>query len=440
MKNRKIFIDVSTYLNWVGPPTGIPRVEREIINSVVEKSNYVFLEYRVDLNRFIRIEQERILALLRTSASDVQKNQLKGASGKLKLAAESLKRRVKVNIQSFSPETKELFRLAYFLLKKNILSFKNRLHSYRSRSRDQDQLVEFSQGDILFGAGPFWAYSDLDYHIIELKEKYGIKFIPLVHDLIPIVLPHSFGPGFSDSFSKTMINIIWAADKIITVSKTSKKDISDLLENSILEERIVSSIYLGSDRLSELKQVTPSESKNYVLCVGTVEYRKSQNFALDVWRKLVDELGDKCPTLVIVGRVGFNDGMVKYQIQSDPTLIGKVKLLENVNDFDLHRLYSECLFTIYPSLYEGWGLPITESLLYGKVCITSDFGSMAEAVSTYGVKIGMRSVEGWKNEIVNLLTDLDGLRALEENIINNFSWKSWQEYGNEVSNYLEENL
>jgi glycosyltransferase involved in cell wall biosynthesis len=59
------------------------------------------------------------------------------------------------------------------------------------------------------------------------------------------------------------------------------------------------------------------------------------------------------------------------KLEAEPDVARYVTLLHHVSDNDLAVLYQKSLFTLYPSLYEGWGLPVAESLAYGKVCIAS---------------------------------------------------------------------
>src|SRR5438067_9577160 len=92
----------------------------------------------------------------------------------------------------------------------------------------------------------------------------------------------------------------------------------------------------------------------YVLFVATVEGRKNHRLMLDVWRRMV-ETGDDPPYLVCVGRLGWKSEAFLAELVESDYLNGKVILLQDVSDADLGLLYSRCLFTVCPSLYEGWG-------------------------------------------------------------------------------------
>ena len=141
-------------------------------------------------------------------------------------------------------------------------------------------------------------------------------------------------------------------------------------------------IELGSD-FCEKKQISEKIleefeiPEDFILCVGTIEFRKNQNFLLNVYRRILQDRED-FPSLILAGKVGFGNNQIEHQVAYDPILKGKVKIINCLSDANLKLLYENCLFTVYPSLYEGWGLPICESLKYGKNIICSNTSSMIE--------------------------------------------------------------
>ena len=84
------------------------------------------------------------------------------------------------------------------------------------------------------------------------------------------------------------------------------------------------------------------------------------------------------PKLVIVGRMGWAAGDTLIAMKNDPLVRESILLMHDVGDRQLDWLYENCLFTIYPSIYEGWGLPIAESLSRGKLCLASSAAAMPE--------------------------------------------------------------
>ena len=87
---------------------------------------------------------------------------------------------------------------------------------------------------------------------------------------------------------------------------------------------------------------------------------------------------DDIPELVIIGSRGWYTNDITMLFEQDPVISKKVRILHQTNDEELSWLYQNAQLTIYPSMYEGWGLPVAESLAYGKVTLSSDASSMPE--------------------------------------------------------------
>ena len=114
-------------------------------------------------------------------------------------------------------------------------------------------------------------------------------------------------------------------------------------------------------------------SGNYALFVGPVSGRKNAKRLLEAWAKVLSRVGpERMPWLVITSGRGAEE---IYESHIRP-IESHVRLLRRPGDFALSELYRHAAFTIFPSLYEGWGLPVGESLWHGTPCITSDRSSM----------------------------------------------------------------
>ncbi|HEY6356369.1 MAG TPA: glycosyltransferase, partial [Burkholderiaceae bacterium] len=89
-------------------------------------------------------------------------------------------------------------------------------------------------------------------------------------------------------------------------------------------------------------------------------------------------LGDRLPRLVFAGRQGWLIHEFKTTLANDPELARHVRIVDSPSDRELAYLYQHCLFTAYPSLYEGWGLPVGEAAWFGKYVICSNATSLPE--------------------------------------------------------------
>lgn len=113
----------------------------------------------------------------------------------------------------------------------------------------------------------------------------------------------------------------------------------------------------------------------YFLTVATVEPRKNLPTLLDAYMQLRRQLGLACPVLVVVGRKGWNcDDILRYMAE----LRESVRFLGHIPDQDLITLYQMATCLVYPSLYEGFGLPVVEAMTAGCPVITTTSSSLPE--------------------------------------------------------------
>lgn len=125
----------------------------------------------------------------------------------------------------------------------------------------------------------------------------------------------------------------------------------------------------------------PPWPRPYALFVGTVESRKNHALALAAWQRLVERRGaERVPDLVCIGRLGWHADEFLDEYVRTRGLDGKVSVLSSsVPDATLAAFYAHADFTVYPSRYEGWGLPVSESLAFGRLPVVADNSSLPEA-------------------------------------------------------------
>ena len=110
----------------------------------------------------------------------------------------------------------------------------------------------------------------------------------------------------------------------------------------------------------------------------------------------------------------------------------------DVSDEELDALYDNCMFTIYPSLYEGWGLPISESLGKGKLCVCSNTSSMPEAGREFALYIDPTNPAAAFETVKGLIEDRGRLASLNLRIRQEFVPKPWTEAAAEYLDVLSE--
>ena len=163
-----------------------------------------------------------------------------------------------------------------------------------------------------------------------------------------------------------------------------------------------------------------------MLFVSTIEARKNHVLVFQVWRRLLAALPPaEVPMLVFAGRVGWLVADLMLQITNTNYCDGKLLIVEDPSDAMLMRLYEGCLFTVLPSLHEGWGLPVTESLAAGKPCVTSNLSALPEAGGGLARTLDPFDLNDATRVIRGILDDREGLARWEREVRQRFVPVPW---------------
>ena len=138
------------------------------------------------------------------------------------------------------------------------------------------------------------------------------------------------------------------------------------------------------------------------------------------------------PLLVCVGRRGWHTEAIFGRLDRNPGLTERVRLMEDVNDATLNTLYRQALFTIYPSRYEGWGLPVTEALSRGKVVITTSVSALPEAGGELALYVPSDDPVRLAEAVETLLDDPAYLHRLEKRIGTQFRSRAWRDIAQQI--------
>ncbi len=178
---------------------------------------------------------------------------------------------------------------------------------------------------------------------------------------------------------------------------------------------------------------------SYVLTVSTIEARKNHALLFRVWRRLLDEMpAAAVPTLVFAGRVGWLVDDLMRQLRNADYLGGKIVLIEDPRDGELAQLYAGCRFTVFPSFYEGWGLPVTESLGFGRPCIISNASALPEAGGTLARYFDPENGAEATRVIRRAIEDAEGTEAWGTRIAAEFRPVSWDDSARGILRALDQ--
>lgn len=218
------------------------------------------------------------------------------------------------------------------------------------------------------------------YHGFGLPSQ-KIPCVVTIHDLIPLVMPKVAGSPYRELFAQKVVQIVERADKIIAVSQWTKGDLLRCFPR--WEEKIVvipeyaDPIFrpLPRDEVNSFLKKYYQIEGSYVLYVGGFSRRKNVPALIRAFAAVASRYPDEL--LVIPGKEGKNSGVLK-KLGTELGLAERIRFLGYVPQNHLPFLYNGADIFVYPSLYEGFGLPPLEAASCGKAIIASNASSLPE--------------------------------------------------------------
>ena len=181
----------------------------------------------------------------------------------------------------------------------------------------------------------------------------------------------------------------------------------------------------------------------YALFVSTLEARKNHALLVRVWARLLDEERrglrppGSVPELVFAGRVGWLVADLVQQLDNAQWFGGRVRLVRDPSDAELRALYEGCLFSLFPSWHEGWGLPVTEALALGVPVLCSSACALPEAGGSLARYFDPGDTRGCHAAVASVLDDPGGLAAWRAEIRAGFRPTPWSATARAVLEALE---
>jgi glycosyltransferase involved in cell wall biosynthesis len=257
------------------------------------------------------------------------------------------------------------------------------------------------------------------------------RWLATIHDLIPLRFPTLYFRNMAHKayYHWKLKNVKKHANKILTVSKATAEDIMSFLQIPATNIEIIHTppddIFMPIEAEKTHGVLERYHIKSpYFLAIGSMEPRKNLKNILLAYKELLQETKD-LPRLVLFGHA--------WRKETSKTLIEKMGLskhiihLGGVSENDLPALYSGAIAFVYPSLYEGFGLPVLEAMACGCPVITSNTSSLPEIAQDAAILVNPSKPE----EIKNALADLSKTQSLREAFIHKgfekvkqFSWQN----------------
>ncbi|HEY0879054.1 MAG TPA: glycosyltransferase family 1 protein [Zeimonas sp.] len=437
-----LWVHVSTLMNWSRPPVGIVRVEQEYCRWLLARSDASgarFCVYDRHAGAFREVHREAVAERLRAAHAPAH-----AAASSPAASLTGWKRHARTVWRRLLP----------YIPPQTAVDLRDRLRHEWRRARavghrvrdalrrphaaavaDVGAPAAFARGDHWVSMGLDWDYLD-QRALFRLKQRHALRITLVCYDVIPALFPQLvvLPPG---GFGAYIVDLAWCADEVLCISEHTRRDLEALLLRLGAPVPSLRVFRLGSDvRSTHAAHPPPGFAhgpgeRPFVLYVSTLERRKNHEVLYRAWTRLRE--GGMLPhRLVFVGMRGWGIGDLMQDLALDPRVRDDIILLDRVDDAQLEWLYRNCAFTVYPSLYEGWGLPLVESFAWGKFCLSSNAASLPEAGGTLAEYLDPWDLPAWTERLAHYMRHPEALAEREERIAREFAAPTWTETANQI--------
>lgn len=459
-----IWMNVTTSANWQRPPVGIVRVERSLCAELEEIygerfkrciwRNGVFVEWAAESNIEKDGSRHQQKQLKKASQNDVglplmfpllprRQAMIAVGQGLLSLMPNRVRPYANRFLYRLRPRLVKLLTGSWFSRFKERFRPKGSLpaKSVQAQSTSGKSKV-FSSGDILISVGLDW-----DHHFYKefyfLRKEQGVRVVTCCYDLIPVLYPQYCVGEVAGLFSSYFLEIADGSDLVLCISKQSEKDLTEMLDRTGGARPMTHVFPLGDNvPVAESEEISSAVKEickePFVLFVSTIERRKNHEVLYRAYHLLCQEgKRDRLPRLIFVGMQGWGVGDLLKDIELDPLTRDLILRLNHVTDAELRALYDAAIFCVFPSLYEGWGLPVGEALSLGKPVIGSDRGSLPEVGGDLVRYVDPWNPRAWADEIYRMATDEVWRAEWEQKAKTQYQVRTWAKAASSVVNAIQ---
>ena len=411
-RGLRYLFDLTTSAQWTGAAVGIVRVEQELARRArgVLGSELTFCVYERSQNRFFAIDDE--------AASEIVEGRLQidflpeppsPCTDVLDAARRRVRRAMRTNVTLYQAFQRLRGRryTREELLRVQQEEFEGLSKRIEHLSRVSRGPADLNPATCVVSVGLDWQYKDMRA-LWTLKQSAGFRCVPMIHDLIPLSFPQFVSPGYDALLADYFGELIWLADAVMCNSESTRREWMDFCNGFGVEGPAAHAFPLGCDlprtRMeSELPRAL--RHKRFALFVSTIEPRKNHRVLYDAWDRCmrsgaVDPERDR---LVFVGRFGWAVDDFTRELSANPATRESIVILKEVDDDLLATLYRESAFVVFPSFWEGYGIPLAEALGYGKPCLSSDAGSLCEIGGDLVMRIDPKDTIRWADKIAHYM-------------------------------------
>ncbi len=301
-------------------------------------------------------------------------------------------------------------------------------------------------GDVLISLGATWIVDGHPNAVAGLRAA-GVRVVRMIYDMIPALKPQwmdnpAAGVWHSRPMTEWARRVLTESDLVLTISEFSRQEIERYCSGCALASAPVSVVRLGDELTRNWGDGLPLPRfvprRPFMLCVCTIDLRKNHRMLYDAWSVLTSRMPEHCPDLLCVGTRHVYVQELMREITTDRQVNGHIHFLSDIPDVELEWYYRHCLATVYPSRYEGWGLPVAESLARGRLVLSSNTASMPEISGDLPCFFDPLDVYALVDLVERVVAQPDWVRQREGEIRDKFAPTLWSQTTAQVMQRVSE--
>lgn len=290
------------------------------------------------------------------------------------------------------------------------------------------------------GRGAFYinaGHTDIDLaRLLGWTRRSNVKPIYLIHDLIPLTHSEFCRVEAIERHRGRVINALFSAAGVIANSQATASELRSFGRNHGIPLPPILSAWLAGAQLAS-PQVVPLKTGRHFVCVGTIEGRKNHFMLLKIWQRLVAQLGQAAPKLVLIGQNGAEAGHVQNLLDRGNGLGDHVQILSRCGDDELGQWIRSARALLLPSFAEGFGLPVVEALALGTPVIASDLPCFREVGQGIPTLLDPLDAINWERMILSFL-DNSPERSRQLRMLKSYEQPTWEHHFGHVEDWLEQ--
>lgn len=265
----------------------------------------------------------------------------------------------------------------------------------------------------------------------------NVRPVYLVHDLIPITNPEFCRAGEDDKHRERMRTVLSTGIGVIGNSRDTLNELQSFAVRESLPCPPSVASPLGADVLATgAGGARSAPTRPTFVALGTIEARKNHLLLLRVWLRLIERLGADAPRLLIIGQRGWECQQVFDLLDQNQALKQAVTEINRCDDTELADYLTKARALLFPSLAEGYGLPLVEALNLGVPVIASDLPVFRELAGGIPEYLDPRDTAAWERTIMSYADESSSDRAGQLDRLMDFRSPSWGDHFAIVESWL----